>query len=106
MGSKTRESRARTVELVERAFAHWPRPTRVTEDVQGDSERDAIERDFGSAQRTALTTAQCSMMLIDGALLTPGAYFYFLPRLARDVLTESGTGFCLDFGSPTLERRC
>ena len=36
------------------------------------------------------------MLLVDGAMLTAEAYFYFLPRLATAVLREGGDWTLLD----------
>jgi hypothetical protein len=62
----------------------------VTDDVPGDPERQMIEADFGRKSPDALTYDECSMLLVDGGLVTRDAFFYFLPRLAKAVLWEGG----------------
>lgn len=55
----------------------------------------AIQNDFGGISREAMTDEQCSMMLIDGPLISDEALCYFIPRLARSVFHESGNEYLL-----------
>jgi hypothetical protein len=97
-------SREDTLRELYAAFQGWPQPNRVTEDVPDDLERQMIERDFGGKSGDDLTYRQCSMLLVDGALVSANAYFFFLPRLARAVLQEGGDWVLLELRLDALGR--
>lgn len=78
------------LDAVRGAFLAWPRPPRVTKNGADTPEYRSIEADFGGRKREELSYPECSMLLVDGAMVTPEAFFYFLPRLAEAVLHEEG----------------
>jgi hypothetical protein len=55
-----------------------------------DTERLMIQKDFANVDRINMDRYQCSMMIIDSALIADEAYFYFMPRLAESVISEYG----------------
>lgn len=55
----------------------------------------AIQQDYGSISRSQMTYKQCSMMIIDGTLISDESLCHFLPRLAKAVFQESGNEFLL-----------
>lgn len=58
-------------------------------------EYSAIQHDYCNVSRDEMTYEQCSMMIIDGVLISDKSLCYFLPRLARAVFQESGNEFLL-----------
>ena len=79
---------------IEKAFSSFPQPLIIyaapadTDITKG--EYSAIQQDYCSISREEMTYEQCSMMLIDGTLISDESLCYFLPRLARAVFQESG----------------
>jgi hypothetical protein len=63
--------------------------------VEVDSERKQIQHDFENEVRDKMSYYKCFMMIVDGALISEKAYFYFLPRLARAVIEENGNEILL-----------
>lgn len=68
-------------------FGKLKLPDRITTRCDyDDQEREQIEKHFNGMDRNNMTQYDVSMMLIDGALIQPESYLYYLPRLANDVL--------------------
>lgn len=84
---------------IEKAFSSFTKPLIIyaaptnTDITKG--EYSAIQQDYCSISRDEMTYEQCSMMIIDGALISDESLCYFLPRLARAVFQESGNEFLL-----------
>lgn len=55
----------------------------------------AIQQDYGNVSRDEMTYEQCSMMVVDGVLISDESLCYFLPRLARAVFQEGANGYLL-----------
>ncbi len=68
-----------------------------------DFECSSIEDDFANRDRKSLNYKECSMMLIDGPLLTTDAVLYFLPRLFEAVVKEGGDAYFLSLRLTELE---
>lgn len=79
---------------IEKLFSSFTKPLIIyaapadTDITKG--EYSASQQDYCSISREKMTYEQCSMMLIDGALISDESLCYFLPRLARAVFQESG----------------
>jgi hypothetical protein len=67
----------------------------TTKDLKDDFECMSIERDFAQRNRDSLSYRDCSMLIIDSALISDEAFTYFIPRLAKAVISESGDAFLL-----------
>ena len=85
---------------LKRAFPDVNLPEKVTscattKDLKDDFECISIERDFAQRNRESLSYKDCSMLIIDSALITDEAFAYFIPRLAKAVTNESGDAFLL-----------
>lgn len=84
---------------IEKAFSSFTRPLIIyaapanTDITKGDY--SAIQQDYGSISRSEMTYEQCSMMIIDGPLISDESLCYFLPRLARAVFQENGNEYLL-----------
>lgn len=69
------------------SFSSVKRPNRIATSCNHiDEERKKIESHFKGMDRSAMTYYDASMMLIDGALIKPKSYLYFLPRIVEFVL--------------------
>ena len=55
----------------------------------------AIQQDYGNVSRDEMTYEQCSMMVVDGVLISDESLCYFLPRLARAVFQEGANEYLL-----------
>ncbi len=79
------------------AFYAISKPKRISsKSVHIDNERMQIEEYFKNADRDNMSYEEVSMMLVDGALIDPDAYLYFLPKLAETVLIRGADGFLLN----------
>jgi hypothetical protein len=91
---------SKLIENLIRAFPGHSPPEKVTmcgvtEDLEDDFECRSIEKDFSKRNRDSLSYSECSMLIIDSALVADEAFSYFLPRLAKAVIEESGDAFLL-----------
>jgi len=71
---------------INEAFGHLKMPERIVEKCDyEDKERDQIEMHFKGKDLNLLSSYDVSMLLIDGALIDPKSYLYFLPRIVKEV---------------------
>jgi hypothetical protein len=78
------------LELFEK-FAMYERPNRIAAiGAEDDYELNSIQREFEKVNRENMTYEQSSMMIIDNSLINPLAFWYFLPVLAKYVISEGG----------------
>lgn len=84
---------------IERTFSSFKKPSIIyanpTDEPITKGEYLKIQHDFAGLSRDQMTYEQCSMMLVDGALISDEALCYFLPRLARAVFQEGGNEYLL-----------
>lgn len=84
---------------IDKAFSSFTRPLIIysapadTDITKG--EYSVIQQDYGSVSRDEMTYEQCSMMIIDGVLISDESLCYFLPRLAKAVFQEGANGYLL-----------
>lgn len=84
---------------INEAFSSFKKPSIIyaapaSEDIS-KGEYLVIQQDYCSILRDEMTYEQCSMMIIDGQLISDEALCYFIPRLARAVFQENGNQFLL-----------
>lgn len=96
---------------LKKAFKNFRRPNIIyttfdyDEKDKIDAEKQMIQKDFENANRSNMNHYQCSMMIIDSALIADEAYFYFLPRLAEYVISESGDEVLFSIRLKKLNKR-
>ena len=84
---------------INKAFSSFTRPLIIyaapanIDITKGDY--SAIQQDYGSVSRDEMTYEQCSMMIVDGVLISDASLRYFLPRLARAVFQEGANEYLL-----------
>ena len=84
---------------IDKAFSSFTKPSIIyaapanIDITKGDY--SAIQQDYGSVSRDEMTYEQCSMMIVDGILISDESLCYSLPRLARAVFQESGNEYLL-----------
>ena len=66
-----------------------------------DYECKLVEEQFANKPREELSDYDCSMLIIDSALLLDEAFKYFIPRVAKAVFEDEGDAYM--FGN-TLKR--
>jgi hypothetical protein len=80
---------------VEKEFAVFEKPQRVTIPGEMSEEMSLIEADFKKLSREEMTHYDCAMMTIDGALISDEAILYFMPKLVEFTLKDEGHHFLL-----------
>lgn len=84
---------------IDEAFSSFTKPLIISaapEDTNiTKGEYSAIQQDYCSISRDKMTDEQCSMMIIDGALISDKSLCYFLLKLARAVFQNAGNEYLL-----------
>ena len=84
---------------IDKAFSSFRKPSKIHTAPENNSitkgEYLAIQHNFGGILREKITDKQCSMILVDGSLISDEALCYFLTRLVTAVFPERGNEYLL-----------
>jgi hypothetical protein len=90
---------------LEKQFSSMQKPLRVALDnPKNDFALNKIEEQFHGMDKDRMSKKDATMMILDGPLIKPEAFYYYLPTLAEIVLKEEGEYFMLKLHIDKIDR--